>query len=142
MFILILLIIFVEQTQLHRDIKQVPIVIPVPYTRKCNSKEQVASLFLSMVSVFNGIKLGPRELEFLTFLVLREDGIMTGTAKSVYVERFKVSIGVVDNIIGTLKKKGVLVKQNDVTRIHPKIAIKFTGDNYIFQFKCQISNQN
>jgi hypothetical protein len=121
---------------LHKDRDGKVWVMTPPYIKSYKDKMEVAKIFLFLVCSFNNIKLGPMELEFLGFMMLR-DGVVT-VGKKLYCEQYGRTMSRVDNIISLLKKKKILVKIDNKVRIHPKIVVGFKEhDNFIFQFKCQ-----
>lgn len=116
-------------------------LMSLPYLKPCTNKQQMAMIFITLVTSFNGIKLGERELEFLAYMMLRK-GVIEYHNKKAYSEEYGVSSDRVDNMISQLKKKKVLIKSDKQITIHPKIVIDFdTHDNFIFQFRCQSRNQ-
>lgn len=132
-----------SEKQLHsgykyKDKKGHTWMLTEPYIRKCADKQQVVHLFLSMVILFNGIKVTPKELEFLTLLYMR-GGVVSYTGKAVYTDKLAITVDNVNNLISVLKKKKVLIKEDTKVRIHPKIMIDFNDHtNFIFQFRCRI----
>lgn len=122
--------------QRFKDSKGLQWLTSPPYNKIYKDKYQAANLFLSMIMVFNGIRVSKRELEFLAYMMLR-DGIVT-VGKKMYSEQYGVSKNQVDNMICFLKKKKVLVKIGGKVQIHPKIVLPFKdNDNFIFQFRCE-----
>lgn len=112
-------------------------IIPDAYSKSYQTKEQVCSTFLSTVCAFFNINITPKELEFLAFVLSR--GTTVGQVeKRLYIDRYRTSAQVVDNLICSLKKKRVLMVDTDKKiKLHKNIGIKMTGDNYIFQFRCR-----
>lgn len=111
-------------------------IMPDAFSKQHESKEQIVSTFVATVCAFYNINLTPKELEFLMFLILRDKGLV-GLGRQQYMEKYHTSKARVDNIVSNLKKKYILIGERDKCRIHPNIAIKFTDNNYIFQFRCR-----
>lgn len=124
-----------EDLQLHRDKQEITWSIPSPYVRKYGEKAEVIATFLKLVTTFNGINIGPREIDFLAYMILR-DGLVSQLGRKLYREKFNLNKAVIYNIIKRLKRKGVLIGKGDQLRVHPKIVLNFKDDNFIFQFKC------
>ena len=111
--------------------------MPDAYSKPYETKEELARIFLSTTCTFFGISLGDRELEFLSYIILREKSLVSQLGKKLYRDKYNVSKQLVDNMISNLKKKFILIKENDKIMLHPNIALKFSDDNYIFQFRCR-----
>lgn len=108
-----------------------------PYIKEYGTNQEMAKMFISLVTIFNGIRIGHRELEFLSYMMMR-DGIIAQLGKKLYREQYNVPQARVDNMISQLKKKKILIKGEDgKVRMHPKIVLPFKdNDNFIFQFRC------
>lgn len=112
-------------------------IVPAPYVRKCDTKLKAARMFIAAVTAFNDISIGPMELNFLAYIMLR-GGVLSGTGRKQYIDEHGSSKSKIDNMVSGLKKKKVLVKSEDrMVRLHPKIVVNFKdNDNFIFTFRC------
>lgn len=113
-------------------------VFSEPYIKQFKTNEELSSIFIKTACAFFNINITNKELEFLSFMMLREKGAIGQLGKKLYLEKYRIgSRYSLDNTISKLKKKKLIVKIDNKLRIHPKILINFIGDNYIFQFRCK-----
>jgi hypothetical protein len=130
-----------QENQLHngykiKDKRGKVWLTSLPYLKSCKSNQDIAAAFLSLIWLCN-IRLGSRELQFLSYMMMR-DGQVAQLGKKLYMEQYNVPKARVDNMVSQLKKKKVLIKKEVKVSIHHKIVLPFKeSDNFIFQFRCQ-----
>lgn len=111
--------------------------IPDAYSKSYQTKEEVCSVFLSTVCAFYNIKITPKQVEFLAFILSRGNTVGQ-VEKRLYRDKYTTSQQVVDNMIGQLKRKRILfIDTDNKIKLHKNLGITMTGNNYIFQFRCR-----
>lgn len=112
--------------------------LSLSFKRKKENKMDIACAYFHLLSAFNDLKISPAEANFLAHISLNK-GVVSGPCKIGYVEKFETSIAAVDNMIGRLKKKKLLLKRGNTVILHPKITLDFNSqNNFVFSFKCII----
>jgi len=107
-----------------------------PFKRRFEDKREMARRYFSMLSAFNGIEITKGELNLLAHIAIRK-GIASENSKKEYLDMYKTTMATVDNTVSRLRKKKMLVKIDNKTRINPVIDIDFnTHNQYMFMFKC------
>ena len=100
----------------------------VKLTSSNNSPKDVARKYISLVLNINDIKVSKREMDLLTFIALNRD-ISSGGKKEEFMEQFKTTKPTIGNLVFSLKKKGLLIKQDGKIClpksiiIHPEMKI-------------------
>jgi ribosomal protein S19E (S16A) len=90
----------------------------------------LAIKYYSIICIINSIPISERQLQVLAFTAIR--GNMSSiTAKQEFARTFNSSVAVVNNILGELKKLGLIQKINDRHRVNPQIDILFDKDLFL-----------
>lgn len=106
------------------------------FKRKKQGKRDIAIVYFQLLSAFNNLKLSDGEIKLLAHITLNK-GIVSGSCKMSYVDKYESTIPSVDNTISKLKKKKLLLKKGTSVVLNPMISLDFTSqDNFIFSFKC------
>lgn len=106
------------------------------FKRKKQDKKDVAVTYFQLLSAFNNLKLSDGEIKLLAHIALNR-GIVSGSCKMSYVDKYESTIPSVDNTISKLKKKKLLLKKGSSVVLNPMITLDFNNqDNFIFSFKC------
>jgi hypothetical protein len=106
------------------------------FKRKKQGKRDIAIVYFQLLSAFNNLKLSDGEIKLLAHIALNK-GIVSGSCKMSYVDKYESTIPSVDNTISKLKKKKLLLKKGTSVVLNPMISLDFTSqDNFIFSFKC------
>ncbi len=83
-----------------------------------------AIAYYSLLSVLNNLKWQQREIQLLAFTSVR--GTITPLpAREEFAKQFKSSLNTIENMKSKLYKKGYFVKDGDMYRVHPSIALQF-----------------
>lgn len=83
-----------------------------------------AIVYYSLISSLNNLKLQKKEIELLAFTGIR--GTITPlAAREEFVKQFETSLATIENIKGRLLKRGLLVKDGEMYRVNPSIALQF-----------------
>lgn len=72
----------------------------------------IAVKYYTILSVLGDMHLTPRELQLLAFTATR-GSISSGGAKKQFIELFGTSKNTIENLKGSLKDKGLIVKDDD-----------------------------
>ncbi len=83
--------------------------------------------YFTILSAMYDLNLTKRQICLLGFTAIR--GTITPlAAKKDFTEKFKSPVHSINNMISELSEKGLLVKENGMQRLHPKIKIDFNLD--------------
>jgi ribosomal protein S19E (S16A) len=88
---------------------------------------QLAIKYYSIVCILNSITITERQLQVLAFTAIRGN-ISSITAKQEFARTFSTSLAVVRNVLGELKKLGLIQKINDRYKVNPQIDLAFDKD--------------
>ena len=106
------------------------------FKRKKQEKRDIAVIYFQLLSAFNNLKLSEGEIKLLAHIALNR-GIVSGSCKMSYVDKYESTIPSVDNTISKLKKKKLLLKKGSSVVLNPMITLDFNNqNNFIFSFKC------
>lgn len=84
-----------------------------------------AVTYYEILLSLNGIKLRNKELQLLAFTAVR--GTITPlSAREEFIRLFNSSLHSIENMKGILVRRGLLVKDEDMYRVLPAIALDFT----------------
>jgi|SRR6185436_15261899 len=95
--------------------------------RNESSALDVAIRYYTILSAINGLKLTERELQLIAFLAIKGN-ISYSTNKKEFCSLYKSSAQTISNIIGKLKKLGILVKEGFKIKVNPAILLNFEKD--------------
>ena len=112
-----------------------PIVIQ-KIRKKYPTPIEVGIKYYSILSILNNLKLTEREVQLLAFTASRGT-ISSGGAKESFYQMFGSTKASLGNIIGSMMKRGYLVKIENRTTVNPVLLLNF--DNPII---LQISMSN
>lgn len=113
--------------------------LSLPFKKKKEDKRDIAVIYFQLLSAFNGLKLSEGEIKLLAHIALN-GGIVSGSCKIRFAEKFDSSIPAIDNTISKLKRKKILEKKNNIVTLNSKINIDFSNNNnFIFSFKCVLN---
>ena len=85
---------------------------------------QAAITYYSVISAINALKLSGKELQLLAFIAVR--GTITNpAAREEFCSTYKTSQAVIYNTIRKLKKKKLLLKENNRIKVNPALALDF-----------------
>lgn len=112
-----------------------------PYKRSYGDRRALAKVYYSLLSVYNNLQLTNGELNLMAHLS-SYGGQVSGTAKLDYLTRYSTTMATLDNTIGRLKKKKLLVKAEGKIRVNPKAGAPdfINNDKFIFSFKCSLAD--
>ena len=98
---------------------------------------EIANVYFSMLSSFNGFKLTELEINLLAHIAINGH-IGSVTSKGEFIDLYKTTKYTLNNIISKLYKKRLLVKTDHKIRINPGIKLDFQQetDKFIFVFTC------
>lgn len=83
-----------------------------------------ALAYYALISALYGLKLQKKEIELLAFTSLR--GTITPLpAREEFVKQFGSSMATIQNMKSKLFKMGLLVKDGEMYRVTPSIALQF-----------------
>ena len=85
---------------------------------------QLAERYYGIISAINDLKLTPREIQLISFTVVRGN-MSYANIREDFCEMYNTSSPTINNIISKLKKKGILVKDKGKIKVHPVIALDF-----------------
>ena len=88
---------------------------------------QLAERYYGVISAINNLKLTPREVQLISFTVVRGNMSYTNIRED-FCEKYGTSFATINNIISKLKRKGILVKDRGKIKVHPVIALDFNND--------------
>ena len=112
------------------------------YKKEFDTKDGMAKMYFTMLSIFNNLELQNSEINLLVHLSMRE-GVVSGTFKKSFIEKYKSSMPMVNNAVSRLKKKQLLMKVEDKIILRPSINLDFkNNESYLYQFKCLHKNES
>lgn len=83
-----------------------------------------AIAYYSVLFTLSNMKLTKKEIELVAFIAVR--GTITPLpARDEFISQFGSSKASMENIKGRLVKKKILIRQNKMYRVNPKIALDF-----------------
>jgi len=88
---------------------------------------QLAERYYGIISAINSLKLTPREIQLISFTVVRGN-MSYANIREDFCKKYGTSSATINNIISKLKKKGILVKDRGKIKVHPVIALDFKND--------------
>ena len=95
--------------------------------KEVKTEVEVGIKYYSLLSALNDLKLSKKQIELLAFTAVR--GTITPLpAKQEFVKMFRSSIHSLENIKGKLVKRGLIIKDGDMYRVNPVIALDFSKD--------------
>ncbi len=102
----------------------------------------IAIKYYSILSLLNNLKLTDRQIELLAHTVTRGT-ISTVASKNEFIKLFPGStIAVINNLISALRKRGFLVKDDKMLRVHPAISLNFNKvDEFILKITCTLQKE-
>lgn len=86
----------------------------------------VAEMYYAILTRLNKINLSNRELELLSFTSVRGD-ISNYTSKNDFLKKYETTPATLNNTISSLKKKGLLTKEDGKVRVIPALMFDFKG---------------
>lgn len=85
----------------------------------------IALKYYAILSILGDVHLTPRELQLLAFTATR-GSISSGGAKKQFIELFGTSKHTIENLKGSLKDKGLIIKdEDDNYRVSPSLRRNF-----------------
>ena len=110
--------------------------VGLSFKRGKEDKRTLIMTYLNLLSAFNTLKLSDFEVNLLSHIILNK-GVLSGTCKLNFVEKYETTIPAINNTVSKLKKKKLLIKKENIVTIQPKINLDFlNNNNFIFSFKC------
>lgn len=85
---------------------------------------EVAIKYYSIISILNNFYLAEREIQLLAFTSIRGN-ISYKVHKQEFADLFQSSVSTVNNMIGPLKKMGLLVLVQKKYKVNPGIVLDF-----------------
>src|SRR5690349_18467013 len=89
-----------------------------------NNKIKAGITWFKFIAAINDIKLTSRELELLSYTNYRGT-ISSIQAKEEFCKIFNSSTGTINNMIGPLIEKKLLIKSNSKIKINPTLKVDF-----------------
>lgn len=105
-----------------------------------NDPLKKAMKYYGVLSAVNDIKLTEREIQLVSFIAIKGN-MGYSSNRDEFIEKYKSSSATINNIISRLKKTGLLIKENNRTRVNPKVLPDFNGD-IIIQIKMLTDGKN
>ena len=87
----------------------------------------IAEKYYSVLSILNDLNLTNREIQLLAYTSVRGT-ISSKPARDEYCKKYGSSLATVNNMMSSLRKKGLLVKENTKLRVNPVISPNFSQD--------------
>lgn len=85
-----------------------------------------AITYYSILCILNDIKLGNREIQLLAFTAVRGT-ITPKPAREEFAKLFGSSLHTIENAKGVLVRKNLLIKDGEMYRVNPVIALDFSN---------------
>ena len=115
--------------------------LSLSFKKEKKEKRESAITYFRLLSAYNDIKISEAEIKLLAHISMYK-GIVTGPCKTSFIESNNSSMASVDNLISKLKKKKLVIKEDNTIMIRPVINLDFVNnDNFIFSFKCFTKRQ-
>lgn len=106
-------------------------VLVQKFTKECKTPIEIALKYYSVILALGDVHLPPRDLELLAFIAVRGT-ISSPSAKEEFIRQFDSSVGTINNMTSRLSKRGLIIKQSNKFRIHPRLQLDLTKKNYLF----------
>lgn len=90
------------------------------------SSLEVAIKYFKILLVLNNIHLKPKELQLLAYTAIKGN-ISSGGAKEGFIKEFNSSKASIGNMIGTLYKEKLLIKEGGRIRVQPFLVLDFNN---------------
>jgi hypothetical protein len=87
----------------------------------------LAEKYYSFLSVLNNIKLAPKEIQLLAFTAVKGN-ITYGNVRTEFCDKYNTTIATIGNMVCTLRKLHLLVKDKGMVKVNPQIALNFNND--------------
>lgn len=91
-----------------------------------SSPLEKAVRYYTVLSVLNNLGLPPAEIRLLAFTAIRGN-IASWSARLQFMEDNNTSRASVANMVHKLYKRGLLIKEDGKTIVHPMLALDFTN---------------
>lgn len=103
----------------------------------------IAVKYYSILSLLNNMELTDREIQLLAHTAVKGT-ISTIASKNEFTKLFPGStIATINNLISTLKKRHLLVKDERMVRVNPAINLNFNkANNFVFNISCILQNES
>lgn len=95
------------------------------FIRPFSTPLEVATKYLTLLSVLSGLDLTPREVQLLAFTATR-GSISSGGARAQFMELYGSSKASIANMVHKLTQRGLLVKEGGKIRVHPQLSLDYT----------------
>ena len=92
----------------------------------------LAEKYYSLLSAFNSLGMTEREIQFIASVAV--NGKVTQEMKKEFCKMYNTSEATIGNIISKMKKKKIIIKKENDTKINPVISPDF-NKNIIMEIK-------
>lgn len=107
--------------------EQVTLTAPIKLSIRSKDSLDLLSKYVRILSNVAGQPITDTELAIMIVLINNHDGVLTADARKDVKLRLDMSIANINNYIGRIRSKGLIVEQNDIEMVHPLLT-KFIGD--------------
>lgn len=88
---------------------------------------EAAIRYYTILSAINNIKLTDREIQLVAFTAIKGN-INYATNREEFCKMYNSSSPTINNMISKLRKLGILIKDNNKTKVHPVVLPNFEKD--------------
>lgn len=100
---------------------------------KVSSKSlSLAEKYYSLLSAFNSLGMTEREIQFVAYVAI--SGKVTQEMKKEFCKMHNTSEATIGNIISKMKRKKIIIKKENDTKVNPVIAPDF-NKNIVMEIK-------
>lgn len=95
--------------------------------KEFTDKIKAGIAWYSFIGVINNIKLARKEVELLSFINYRGT-ISSSSSKEEFCKVFNSSSATISNMVSTLSKKKLLVKEKGKIKLNPALRVDFSNN--------------
>lgn len=104
---------------------------PIKLTIKGIDLPELQSKYVQILSSIAGQPLTKTELKMMMVLITDYQGILSAEARKGIKTKCQMSIAHINNYIGNIREKGLIIDKNEVAVVHPLLAKPVTENQQV-----------